>query len=182
MTELTARRQEERVRRRAEILDAAADSAAEHGFDAITPVEEVLGTLDGLVRAGKIRYFGVSNYRAWRVAVICRLCDEAGIDRPIVSQPYYNAMNRMPEVEHLPACGYFGLGVVPLAVSTGAGSASRVTIGIVVIFGVAFSTLLSLLVVPAFYMLLAPFTRSPDAVAQELERLESLTPEADTRA
>ena len=66
-----------------------------------------------LIRAGKIRYFGVSNYRAWRVAVICRLCDELGIDRPMVSQPYYNAMNRMPEVEHLPACGYFGLGVVP---------------------------------------------------------------------
>ena len=55
-----------------------------------------------LVRAGKIRYFGVSNYRSWRVAEICRLCDELGIDRPVVSQPYYNAMNRMPEVEHLP--------------------------------------------------------------------------------
>ena len=40
-----------------------------------------------LVRAGKIRHFGVSNYRAWRVAEICRLCDEAGIDRPVVSQP-----------------------------------------------------------------------------------------------
>ncbi|MEZ1743321.1 aldo/keto reductase, partial [Pseudomonas aeruginosa] len=36
-----------------------------------------------------------------------------GIDRPVVSQPYYNAMNRMPEVEHLPACGHYGLGVVP---------------------------------------------------------------------
>ena len=36
-----------------------------------------------------------------------------GIDRPVVSQPYYNAMNRMPEVEHLPACGFYGLGVVP---------------------------------------------------------------------
>ena len=66
-----------------------------------------------LIRAGKIRYFGISNYRSWRLAEICRLCDEAGIDRPVASQPYYNAMNRMPEVEHLPACGYFGLGVVP---------------------------------------------------------------------
>jgi aryl-alcohol dehydrogenase (NADP+) len=36
-----------------------------------------------------------------------------GIDRPIVSQPYYNAMNRMPEVEHLPACAHYGIGVVP---------------------------------------------------------------------
>ena len=63
-----------------------------------------------LIRAGKVRYFGVSNYRSWRLAEICNLCDKAGIDRPIVSQPYYNAMNRMPEVEHLPACGYYGLG------------------------------------------------------------------------
>ena len=66
-----------------------------------------------LMRQGKIRYFGVSNYRAWRVAEICNICDNNGIDRPIVSQPYYNAMNRMPEVEHFPACGYYGLGIVP---------------------------------------------------------------------
>src|SRR5919202_1937927 len=67
----------------------------------------------GLVRAGKIRHFGVSNHRSWRVAEICRLSDENGIDRPVVSQPYYNAFNRMPETEHLPACAHFGLGVVP---------------------------------------------------------------------
>jgi aryl-alcohol dehydrogenase-like predicted oxidoreductase len=84
-----------------------------HREDHGTPLEETVRAMADLIRAGKVRYFGVSNFRAWRVAVICRLCDEAGIDRPIVSQPYYNAMNRMPEVEHLPACGYFGLGVVP---------------------------------------------------------------------
>jgi len=67
-------------------------------------------------------------------------------------------------------------GAVPLVISTGAGSASRVTIGIVVIFGVAFSTLLSLLVIPAFYALLAPYTRSPEAVARKLEQLERETP------
>jgi aryl-alcohol dehydrogenase-like predicted oxidoreductase len=66
-----------------------------------------------LIRAGKVRYFGVSNYRAWRVAEICNICDRLGIDRPAVSQPYYNAMNRMPEVEHFPACSYYGLGIVP---------------------------------------------------------------------
>jgi aryl-alcohol dehydrogenase (NADP+) len=60
-----------------------------------------------------VRYFGVSNYRAWRVAEICNICDRLGIDRPVVSQPYYNAMNRMPEVEHFPACSYYGLGIVP---------------------------------------------------------------------
>ena len=84
-----------------------------HKEDPDTPLEETVHAMADLVHAGKIRYFGVSNYRSWRVAEICRLCDEAGIDRPVVSQPYYNAMNRMPEAEHLPACGYFGLGVAP---------------------------------------------------------------------
>ena len=68
------------------------------------------------------------------------------------------------------------VGALPLVLAGGPGSASRATIGIVIIFGVTFSTLLSLYVVPAFYALLAPFTRSPEAVAQELERLEAQTP------
>jgi aryl-alcohol dehydrogenase-like predicted oxidoreductase len=81
--------------------------------DPSTPLAETVRALGDLVRAGKIRYFGVSNYKSWRVAEICNICDGLGIDRPVVSQPYYNAMNRMPEVEHLPACAYYGLGVVP---------------------------------------------------------------------
>ncbi|HEU0148626.1 MAG TPA: aldo/keto reductase, partial [Bradyrhizobium sp.] len=81
--------------------------------DHSTPLEETVRAMGDLMRAGKIRYFGVSNYRAWRVAEICNICDRLGIDRPVVSQPYYNAMNRMAEVEHLPACSYYGLGVVP---------------------------------------------------------------------
>jgi aryl-alcohol dehydrogenase-like predicted oxidoreductase len=84
-----------------------------HKEDHGTPLAETVRAMGDLVRVGKIRYFGVSNYRSWRVAEICRLCDDLGIDRPVVSQPYYNALNRMPEVEHLPACGYYGLGVVP---------------------------------------------------------------------
>ncbi len=68
------------------------------------------------------------------------------------------------------------VGAVPLVVAGGPGSASRFTIGIVVIFGVAFSTLLSLFVVPAFYRLLAPYTRSPEAVKHALEKLEAETP------
>ena len=89
-----------------------------HKEDHATPLGETVRAMGDLVRAGKIRYFGVSNYRAWRVAEICRLCDEAGIDRPVASQPYYHALNRVVETEHLPACGFFGLGVVsysPLA-------------------------------------------------------------------
>jgi aryl-alcohol dehydrogenase (NADP+) len=89
-----------------------------HKEDLDTPLEETVRAMGDLIRVGKIRYFGVSNYRAWRVAEICNLCDRSGTARPIVSQPYYNAMNRMPETEHLPACAYFGLGVIaysPLA-------------------------------------------------------------------
>ncbi len=67
-------------------------------------------------------------------------------------------------------------GAIPLVVAGGPGSASRATIGVVVIFGVAFSTLLSLYVVPSFYALLAPFTRSPEALARKLEELEASTP------
>ena len=84
-----------------------------HKEDHETPLAETVHAVGDLVRQGKIRYFGLSNYRSWRVAEICRICDDLGIDRPVVSSPYYNALNRMPEVEHLPACGYYGLGVVP---------------------------------------------------------------------
>jgi len=84
-----------------------------HKEDHATPLDETVRAMGDLVRQGKVRYFGVSNYRAWRVAEICRLADQMGIDRPVVSQPYYNAMNRVPELEHLPACGFYGLGVVP---------------------------------------------------------------------
>jgi aryl-alcohol dehydrogenase-like predicted oxidoreductase len=84
-----------------------------HKEDHATPLAESVRAMGDLVRQGKIRYFGVSNYRAWRIAEICNIADRLGIDRPVVSQPYYNAMNRMPEVEQLPACAYYGLGIVP---------------------------------------------------------------------
>jgi aryl-alcohol dehydrogenase-like predicted oxidoreductase len=84
-----------------------------HREDHNTPLETTISAIGDLIRQGKIRFFGVSNFRAWRVAEICAICDRLGIDRPVVSQPYYNAMNRMPEVEHLPACAHFGLGVIP---------------------------------------------------------------------
>jgi aryl-alcohol dehydrogenase-like predicted oxidoreductase len=54
-----------------------------HKEDHTTPLEETVHALADLVRQGKIRYFGVSNFRAWRVAEISRLCDMAGIDRPV---------------------------------------------------------------------------------------------------
>ena len=84
-----------------------------HKEDLDTPLEETVRAIGDLIAQGKTRYFGVSNYRSWRIAEICRLCDSYGIQRPVVSQPLYNALNRTVEVEHLPACDHYGLGVFP---------------------------------------------------------------------
>ncbi len=75
--------------------------------------EEAVTVMGELIRAGKIRSFGVSNFRGWRIAEIVAECRRQHVPEPIVCQPYYNALNRMPEVEVLPACDHFGLGVVP---------------------------------------------------------------------
>ena len=91
-----------------------------HKEDHSTPLAETVRAIGELIRQGKVRYFGVSNYRAWRVAEICNICDDLGIDRPIVSQPYYNAMNRMPEVEHFPAAVITGSASCPIARSRAA--------------------------------------------------------------
>ncbi len=84
-----------------------------HKEDHSTPLAETVRAMADLAAQGKILHFGVSNYRSWRVAEICRLCDDMGVDRPIVSQPLYNALNRQAEAEHLPACAFYGLGVAP---------------------------------------------------------------------
>src|SRR5438093_12082197 len=84
-----------------------------HRDDTEPPLEETVEAIGDLIRAGKIRYFGVSNYRGWRIAEVVSLCAELNMPQPVVCQPYYNAFNRMPEVEILPACDYYGLGVVP---------------------------------------------------------------------
>ena len=76
-------------------------------------LEEPVRAMGDLIRAGKIRYWAVSNFRGWRIAEIANLCDRLGVPRPVACQPYYNLLNRMPEVEILPACEHFGLGVVP---------------------------------------------------------------------
>jgi aryl-alcohol dehydrogenase-like predicted oxidoreductase len=84
-----------------------------HRDDHTTALEETVHALADLVRQGRLRYIGISNFSAWRVAELVRLCDQAGIDRPVACQPQYNAMNRMPEAELFPACTYYGIGVVP---------------------------------------------------------------------
>lgn len=76
-------------------------------------LEEPLQALAAMLESGKIRYWGVSNFRGWRIAEMVRLAGQLGMPGPVVCQPYYNLLNRMPEVEVLPACAHYGVGVVP---------------------------------------------------------------------
>ncbi len=76
-------------------------------------LEEPLRALDALLHAGKIRYWGVSNFHGWRIAETVHLARALGMPGPVVCQPYYNLLNRAPEVEILPACLHYGVGVTP---------------------------------------------------------------------
>jgi len=76
-------------------------------------LEEAVRALGDLISAGKIRSFGLSNFRGWRIAEVVHLCRQLNVPQPVVCQPYYNLLNRGPEVEILPACHGYGLGVVP---------------------------------------------------------------------
>jgi aryl-alcohol dehydrogenase-like predicted oxidoreductase len=76
-------------------------------------LEEPLRAIDAMLRQGKLRYWGVSNFAGWRIAEIMRIADGLGMPGPVVCQPYYNLLNRMPEVEILPACAHYGIGVTP---------------------------------------------------------------------
>jgi aryl-alcohol dehydrogenase-like predicted oxidoreductase len=82
-----------------------------HIDDLQTPLAETVATMGELIDAGKIRYFGISNFRGWRIAELMHWCDRLSVTKPVVCQPYYNLLNRMPEVEVLPACAYYGIGV-----------------------------------------------------------------------
>jgi aryl-alcohol dehydrogenase (NADP+) len=106
------------------VMQAIDESLARLGLDYVdiyyihrdtgsVPMEETVAVMGDLIRAGKIRYWGVSNLRGWRIAEAVRTCDNLGVARPVVCQPYYNAMNRQPENEILPACEHYGIGVVP---------------------------------------------------------------------
>ncbi len=73
-----------------------------HGFDALTPVEEVLGTLDDLVRAGKIRYIGCSNFSGWHVMKSLAVSEKYGLARYVAHQAYYSLIGREYEWELMP--------------------------------------------------------------------------------
>lgn len=84
-----------------------------HSWDIVTPAEEVLQTLGDLVRAGKIRYFGLSGVPAWYMTQLALLAQFHGVPGPIALQPEYSLTERSIEREHVPAARTLGLGVVP---------------------------------------------------------------------
>ena len=84
-----------------------------HVWDSVTPPEELLETMAGLVRAGKIRYWGLSNTAAWYVAKLVSLAAVRGLPGPIALQYFYSLVGRDVELEHVPAALNLGLGVMP---------------------------------------------------------------------
>ncbi len=84
-----------------------------HAYDLVIPVEEVLQSLGDLVRAGKIRYFGLSDLPAWYAVKAAALAGAHGVPGPIALQLEYSLFERSIEREHLPAARECGLGVVP---------------------------------------------------------------------
>jgi aryl-alcohol dehydrogenase (NADP+) len=77
------------------------------------PLEEPLRAIGDLIREGKIRYYGLSNFHGWRIGEVIRIADKLGVDRPAVIEPVYNMVDRTAEVEIFPSAGHHGLGIVP---------------------------------------------------------------------
>lgn len=91
----------------------AVDLYQAHGFDPDTPLEETLGTFHTLTTKGLVRYYGVSNWKAYQVAGALGVCDRLGLVRPVSVQPRYNALYRAIEDELVPLCLTQGLGILP---------------------------------------------------------------------
>ena len=84
-----------------------------HSWDPLTPLEETVGTLDGFVRSGKVRYVGLSNYTGWQVQKTVAVAREHGWTPPVTLQPQYNLLVREVEWEIVPSCLDTGLGLLP---------------------------------------------------------------------
>ncbi len=83
-----------------------------HGFDAITPIEETLRTLDQLVKSGKIRYIGCSNFSGWHVMKSLAISDREGLERYVAYQGYYSLIGRDYEAELMPLAHDQGIGLL----------------------------------------------------------------------
>ncbi len=84
-----------------------------HVWDSATPAEELLETMAGFVRAGKTRYWGMSNAPAWYVAKLATLAGARSMPGPIALQYFYSLVNRDIEDEHVPLAAEFGMGILP---------------------------------------------------------------------
>ena len=84
-----------------------------HAFDHWTPLDETLRALDGFVRAGKIRYYGLSNFTGWQLTKAAHLARELGVPGPVTLQPQYSLLVREIEWEIVPAALDAGLGLLP---------------------------------------------------------------------
>jgi aryl-alcohol dehydrogenase-like predicted oxidoreductase len=91
----------------------AVDLYQVHAFDPWTPLEETLRTLDGFVRAGKIRYYGLSNFTGWQLTKAVHLARALNVAGPVTLQPQYSLLVREIEWEIVPAAVDAGLGLLP---------------------------------------------------------------------
>jgi aryl-alcohol dehydrogenase-like predicted oxidoreductase len=84
-----------------------------HAWDALTPLEETLRFLDDAVHAGKIAYYGFSNYLGWQLTKAVQIAKQQGWAAPVTLQPQYNLLMRDIELEVVPACLDAGMGMLP---------------------------------------------------------------------
>lgn len=84
-----------------------------HAWDPLTPLEETLRFIDDAVSAGKVGYFGLSNFLGWQLTAVVERARAAGLTAPISLQPQYNLLTRHIELEVIPACATYGLGLMP---------------------------------------------------------------------
>ena len=84
-----------------------------HAFDAYTPLEETLRTFDAFIRAGKIRYYGLSNFTGWQLTKAVHLARALNVAGPVTLQPQYNLLVRETEWEIVPAALDAGMGLLP---------------------------------------------------------------------
>jgi aryl-alcohol dehydrogenase-like predicted oxidoreductase len=84
-----------------------------HQWDPATPIEETLSAFEALVRAGKVRYIGVSNFTGWQLERTLQVARHMGVSVPVSLQPQYNMLVREIEWELVPACLDGGLSIIP---------------------------------------------------------------------
>jgi aryl-alcohol dehydrogenase-like predicted oxidoreductase len=84
-----------------------------HAFDPWTPLDETLRTLDGFIRAGKISYYGLSNFTGWQLTKLVHLAKALGVAPPVTLQPQYSLIVREIEWEIVPAVLDAGMGMLP---------------------------------------------------------------------